>query len=577
MSPDPRAGLAPTGPAASDVLQYRRVLAEVARRQIEALRLYEPLPGQEEFHACRARRRLLRAGNRAGKTLVCAVEAARCLTGRDPHNKFPTMNGRLYAVGKDESQLGEVLHRKLFRAGAFKVIRDLATGLWRAFRPWLPADQEREDKAKPAPPLIPERFIKHKSWVKKAAFIPEKFTLVNGWEIDFWSSNSAPPRGSDLDAVWMDEEIINPEWYAEMAARLLDRKGSLWWGATPQSGSVAMTEFHLRCEREEEEWRLSGFDPKKVPDAREIVISLADNAHLGRREKELLAADLTEEQARTRIDGEYAVLGRLMYPEYHPRCHDIPYFGLPPTWTRYAITDPGRQTAAVLFGCVPPKGASFPVGVDPVTREERHVTVEFDDEFVLLYDELYILQCNALMYGERMKGKCRDQTMHTFGIDRHGSRIVDLGSGKDVETQYSEALKANGVKCTSTGSRFTWCSDDVKGGEESARFYLYVRAARALPRIFTLDAKNRLPNFKWEIERFSRKVDPQGNITDESETRGRVHLMQCLRYLCAMRPKYHEPKATDPRMNFAVQKFLSKQRRRQGAGGGSVILGPDRS
>ena len=63
------------------------------------------------------------------------------------------------------------------------------------------------------------------------------------------------------------------------------------------------------------------------------------------------------------------------------------------------------QTAAVLFGCVPPKGASFPVGVDPVTREERHVTVEFDDEFVLLYDELYILQCNALMYGERMKGK----------------------------------------------------------------------------------------------------------------------------------------------------------------------------
>lgn len=574
MSPDPRAGLADTGPAATDIMRYRQVLAEVARRKIEALKLYEPLEGQEAFHACKARRRLLRAGNRAGKTLVCAVEAARALTGRDPHNKFPLMNGRLYAVGKDESQLGEVLHRKLFRAGAFKVIRDLETNEWRAFRPWMPADLEREDRAKPAPPLIPERFIKSKSWVKKAANIPEKFTLVNGWEIDFWSSNSAPPRGSDLDAVWMDEEITNSEWYAEMASRLLDRKGRLWWGATPQTGSVAMTEFHYRCEREEEAWRRSGFDPEKEPDAREIVISLHANVHLGAKEKELLAADLTDEQASVRIDGNYAILGRLMYPEYHARGHDIPWFDLPSTWTRYAITDPGRQTAAVLFGCVPPKGASFPIGVDPVTQRERTVTVEIDDEFILLYDEIYALQCNALIYGERMKGKCRDQTVHTFGIDRHGSRLVDLGSGKDVETQYSEALRTNGVRCTTTGSRFTWCSDDVKGGEESVRFYLHVRAARALPRLFTLDAKNRLPNFKWEIERFARKVDPQGNITDVAETRGRVHQMANLRYLCAMRPKYHEPRASDPRMNFAVRRFKAKQRR--GAGDGSVTLGPIR-
>lgn len=574
MGPDPRDGLADTGPAPTDIMRYRQVLAELARRRIEALKLYEPLEGQEAFHACKARRRLLRAGNRAGKTLICAVEAARAMTGQNPHGKFPKTNGRLYAIGKDEAQLGEVLHRKLFRAGAFKVIRDLHTGEWRSFRPWLPADLEREDKAKPAPPLIPRRFVKSMSWVKKAANIPEKFVLVNGWEIDFWSSNSAPPRGSDLDAVWMDEEIVNPEWFAEMSARLLDRKGHLWWGATPQTGSVAMTEFHYRCEREEEEWRRSNFDPKKEPDAREIVISLHDNVHLGRKEKELLAADLTDEQASVRIDGNYAVLGRLMYPEYHPRGHDIPWFDLPSAWTRYAITDPGRQTAAVLFGCVPPRGATFPIGLDPVTQRERTVTVETDDEFVLLYDEIYALQCSALIYGERMKAKCRDQSIHTFGIDRHGSRIVDLGSGKDVETQYSEALRVNGVRCTSTGHRFTWCSDDVKGGEESVRFYLHVRAARGLPRLFTLDAKNRLPNFKWEIERFARKVDPQGNITDEAETRGRVHQMANLRYLCAMRPKYHAPKADDRRMNFAMRRFMQKQRR--GGGDGTVNLGPVR-
>lgn len=574
MSPDPREGLADTGAATSDILVYRRLLAEAARRQIEALRLYEPLEGQDVFHRSRARRRLLRAGNRAGKTLVCAVETARALTGRDPYGKFPTQNGRCYAVGKDESQLGEVLHRKLFRAGAFKIIRDRVTGLWRAFRPWDLEDMDREASAKPAPPLIPNRYVKERAWVKKAAGIPEKFVLINGWEIDFWSSKSEPPRGADIDIVWMDEEIVNPEWYAEMAARLLDRKGSLWWGATPQSGSTAMIEFHHRCEKEEEEWKKVGFDPAQEPDSREIVISLADNPHLGQKEKDLLASELTEEQARVRIDGEYAVLGRIMFPEFDLRCHDIPKNPIPHNWTRYAVTDPGRQVCAVLFYAVPPVGATFPVGRDPVTGEERSASVKEPGEFVVLYDELYIGQCSAAVYGERMKEKCAEQTFHAFLIDRHGSRLTDMGSGRDVESQYKDALKANKVRSTASGCGFLWASDDVQGGIESVRFYLRTRQATALPRLFTLDAKNNLPCFLWEIARYSRKVDPAGNITDEPETRGRVHQMANLRYLCASRPKYHAPPKASAKTDFAYTRYMAKQSRR--GGGGQVILGPDR-
>lgn len=575
MSPDPREGLAETGAATSDILVYRRLLAEAARRQIEALRLYEPLEGQDVFHRSKARRRLLRAGNRAGKTLVCAVETARALTGRDPYRKFPTEGGRCYAVGKDESQLGEVLHRKLFRAGAFKIIRDRETGVWRAFRPWDAEDMDREGAAKPAPPLIPNRYVKDRAWVKKAAGIPEKFVLTNGWEIDFWSSKAEPPRGADIDIVWMDEEIVNPEWYAEMAARLLDRKGSLWWGATPQSGSTAMYDFHHRCEQEEEEWKKAGFDPAKEPDYREIVISLADNPHLGQREKDLLASDLTEEQARVRIDGEYAVLGRIMYPEFDLRCHDAPKFPIPHDWTRYAVTDPGRQVCAVLFAAVPPIGATFPVGRDPVTGVDRTATVRENGEFLLLYDELYINQCDAAKYGERMREKCAEQRFHAFLIDRHGSRLTDMGNGRDVEGQYRDALKANKVRSTNTGHGFQWASDDVQGGIESVRAYLRVRQATALPRVFTVDGKNRLPCFLWEIARYSRKVDPAGNITDEPETRGRVHQMANLRYICAARPKYHAPPKGDPIHDFAYKRFLDKQARKRGGSAG-VILGPDR-
>lgn len=574
MNPGQNADLADTGAAASDILVYRKLLAEAARRQIEALRLYEPLEGQDVFHRSKARRRLLRAGNRAGKTLVCAVEASRAVTGRDPHGKFPLKDGRLYAVGKDESQLGEVLHRKLFRAGAFKIIRDRETGLWRAFRPWSAEDMDREAAAKPAPPLIPERFVRAKSWVKKNENIPGKFTLTTGWEIDFWSSKAEPPRGSDVDAVWMDEEIVNAEWYAEMAARLLDRKGSLWWGATPQSGAPAMLEFHHRCEQQEEEWKKTGFDPAQEPDSREIVISLADNPHLGQREKDILASELTEEQARVRIDGEYAVLGRIMYPEFDLRCHDAPPFPIPHNWTRIAVTDPGRQVCAVLFGAIPPIGAVFPVGKDPITGELRNATVKENGEFICLYDELYIGQCDAGKYGERMKEKTAEQTFYTFLIDRHGSRLTDMGYGRDVENQYRDALKANKVRSTVSSHGFQWASDDKTGGEEMVRRYLRIRQETALPRLFTVDAKNRLPCFLWEIARFSRKVDPQGNITDESETRGRVHQMANLRYLCAYQPKYHAPPKGDPVQDFAYLRFKAKQARR--GGGGSVILGPDR-
>ena len=576
MSPDPRAGLANTGPAASDIMQYRQLLAEAARRKAEALRLYEPFPEQDDFHKSTARRRLLRAGNRAGKTLVCAVEFARAVTNRDPYGKFPATDGRAFAIGKDESQLGLVIHRKLFRAGAFKIIRDRVTNEWRAFRPWDDEDKDRESKAKPAPPLIPERYIKAKAWVKKSAYIPEKFTLVNGWEVDFWSSNSQPPRGSDLDVVWMDEEILNPEWYAEMIARLLDRSGWLWWGATPQTGSVAMMEFHYTCEREAEDWARTGNDPEKAPDHREFEISLKGNLHIKEKDKALLAAGLTEEQARIRIDGQYAQLGRIMYPEFNYRSHDTPYFYPPHDWTRYAVTDPGRQVCAVLFGCVPPVGARFPVSLDPFTQEQRFAEVVEEDEYLLLYDELYIGQCSATVYGERMKEKCKDQTIHAFLIDHQGGRLGDIGSGLNVEEQYSEALRVHGVKCTLTGSRFQWANPDPKGGAEMVRRYLHIRQSTALPRLFTIDYRNRLPNFKFEIERFSRKVDPAGNITDEAETRGRVHQMANLRYLCQARPKYVPPPKGDPRQNFAMARFMEKQRRGRLAGAGGVILGPDR-
>lgn len=562
-------------PTPSDILVYRRLLEERLRRSIEALNLYEPLPIQELFHASAAHIRILRGSNRAGKTLSTAIELARAVTGRDPHGKYPERDGRAYIIGKDEKHLGEVIYRKLFRPGAFRMIRDEVTGIWRAYRPWVLKDALREKESKPAPPMIPRRYIKSITWKSKGDNIPEKVTLINGWELDFWSSLSKPPRGSDLDVVWLDEEIIDSDWVPEMLARLLDREGCLFWGATPQTGSDRLYELHQRCEDEMMAWKDAGCPEEGplVPTAREFLILLKDNPHLTEKAKAEFAKGLTAADAAVRLDGDFAIEASKVWPEYNVKIHDVPYFGIPEDWTRYAIIDPGRQVCAVLFAAVPPPWTRFPVGADAHGEDVWISTAEH--RWAFLYDELYIPACSATLFGEKMAMKCQNQVFQNFIIDNHGSRLVDIGSGKSVEEQYAAALKENGVECVATKSNFTWASDDVTGGVEAVRTLLHTQS-HGRPTLITVGVRDKLPNFKYEIERYRYKRT-NGMVTDKPEDKGRVHLMANLRYLALFDPRYVAPPAPVKRDNSAFAVFKRKQAKAKKAkGGGGVSFGPNR-
>jgi hypothetical protein len=170
--------------------QLKEVQAELHERKLEALRLYEPMPHQEEFHSCVASERIVLGGNRGGKTLAVAVEAARAATGNDPHGKYPKEGGNLAIVGRNWPHIGLVIYPILLKAGAFRIVKDKETGQWRSLRPG-------EDKAgsKPAPPLIPPRMIKETSWVLKNAGYLNKVELTNGWTIWCFSSEGEPPQG----------------------------------------------------------------------------------------------------------------------------------------------------------------------------------------------------------------------------------------------------------------------------------------------------------------------------------------------------------------------------------------------
>ena len=233
----------PEGDIAAGLTQHalahlKDVQIELAERRLEALRLYEPMPLQDEFHKCVASERILLGGNRGGKTLCISVEAARAATGQDPYGKYPKEDGNLVIIGRNWPHIGMVIYKSLFRPGAFRIIRDEETGQWRSFRPGK--DDHRRAETKPAPPLIPPRMVKDVSWVLKNAHYMQRAELVNGWTIYCFSSEGEPPQGFQADAVWIDEDVSNESWIGEMQARLADRKGRFMWSAMPHSKNDAL-------------------------------------------------------------------------------------------------------------------------------------------------------------------------------------------------------------------------------------------------------------------------------------------------------------------------------------------------
>ena len=76
--------LPPGGVSQHAIEEMKSLQAALSERKLEALKLYRPMPHQEEFHKCMASERIVLGGNRGGKSLAVAVEAAPKKRGRKP-------------------------------------------------------------------------------------------------------------------------------------------------------------------------------------------------------------------------------------------------------------------------------------------------------------------------------------------------------------------------------------------------------------------------------------------------------------------------------------------------------------
>ena len=244
----------------------QEALVEYTKRRSMALSVFRPQPHQDDFFKLYAREYLCRGGNRSGKSTCSSVLFAAIATdtpitlsdgtvveARQPWQKNRCLT--MWVIGYDSKHIGQTIYRLLFKSGLFRTIRDKETGRLRAFREWDDADKARSSESRESHPLIPRPFIDSRSWDwenKKG----KEFKSVTIWhpqtkepiaQIYAFSSKAEPKAGDPCDVIWIDESIQDHKHYEEWQARIVDRRGRIFWSSWPQCNNDALMKLTERA------------------------------------------------------------------------------------------------------------------------------------------------------------------------------------------------------------------------------------------------------------------------------------------------------------------------------------------
>jgi hypothetical protein len=346
--------------------------------------------------------------------------------------------------------------------------------------------------------------------------------LNTGWEIWAFSSESDPrtAQGFRAKRIHVDEDLSDERWIGELTSRKAQDKGVLHWTAVPHSKNESMLRLVELAEKERD---------KPEPICVTFRLPFLANKHIEEKAKQIALAEWAnegEDVLRMRSEGEFTYDTVLMYPTFNVGLHgykrsELPNREVPKNWTRFVAIDPGSQVMAAVFAAIPP-----------------------EDDMVLVYDELYVQQCDAVKFAEAMKAKTKGYSFNAFIMDFHGAKLRDIGGGKPPLEQYREQFQKLGVQCETSGHGFVPGSDDKDARSGLVRLALRIQDGRTTPRLRillndierddgSLESPPATPNLVRTLKRYRKKQDAKGRVLDEPETRGDVHLPQCLEYLMA--------------------------------------------
>ncbi len=112
--------------------RFYDIAAENKRREGEALRLWRPMPTQLPFLMSDATERIVRGGNRGGKTILASAEVASAATGipligldgKELPYRYPKRPLTIWIIGFDQKHIARI-YKFLFTAGIFEKFRNV--------------------------------------------------------------------------------------------------------------------------------------------------------------------------------------------------------------------------------------------------------------------------------------------------------------------------------------------------------------------------------------------------------------------------------------------------------------------
>jgi hypothetical protein len=541
-------------PSLSSLYAERLALAKrLLSREYEGLRFYEPASYlAEQFHACNAVWRLADGGNRSTKSFSASAENSRAMTGTDPYDKYDKTNGYALFVGLERKNLSQI-YRSMFCEGAFKIIQDEHTGLYRTVR-WdrnhpnrlQEYDEAYREKWKDAPPLIPPRMVAHISF--DLPEVPRTIRLNNGWHSLWQSAAGDPELGSHYSFVRFDEEMPSTEFYTE-AHRGLTRlhetikhrpKGI--WSATSQVSNVDLGELRDKALAEPE----SDF-------VRQFVFLIEDNPYFTPEARAEFLQGLREEERATRYHGIPASHVRRIYGTYNPMGdsengsgHGCEPFEIDPrVFARYVILDPAINHCTTLF-----------IAIDP------------DEQYLTVYDGFDVTGMTAREWAAKVKERQNGVKFEARVIDQQmGSCKLQ---GREIHTvahEYSEALKELDVQFRRLGQMegFIPGSNDVDARTLALQSKMEVRGSGAFAGTSELRVmRGILPELDKQIRR--AQTDPKNPTKRLKNLKVPQDFLDDLEYAAAGSLSYFTPEVeeiVEEKKITAFDVFVSKQSKRR--------------
>lgn len=272
-------------------------------REVDPLNYYIPHPGQLPFHCSTAKIRAMFGGNRSGKTEAGAAETGFYSKQSQEYRSRPIRKDVKILVGSESNEYNrDIIVPKL--------------------RKWIPKSH-----------IIKEVRIQR-------GFV-DFWQLSNGGIIKFKNYEQEADKwaGDDYDLIWLDEQPPHDIW-KECLLRIIDRDGGILLTMTPIKG---MTWVYP------EVWENNGVGGIEC-----FLMDMDINPHLSQAAKDVVLANLTEQEKKIRKEGKFVALHGLVYPQFNESKHVIEPFEIPREWkTTVIAVDPHlKKPTAVLWGVI---------------------------------------------------------------------------------------------------------------------------------------------------------------------------------------------------------------------------------